>query len=131
MPLTAHMLATHEARHRAARADTWAVPPARAAQHLAGVRGVAQRWPEWHGPRHAWVMRCWKTKNKRPDPSVLVTPDPELSASWSVRPDEERPAMAPNDEQRTRGGWQRQPLRATSESASVLYVLTVVLRSRL
>jgi hypothetical protein len=113
MPLKANMLATQEAIQLAEMADKWAVHPSRAAQHIAWVRGVAHLWPECHVPLNACVIRFWNKKKKRPDPSVLVTTDQELSASWIVRHDEERPEIEPDYEQMKRGGWQLQKLSAT------------------
>ena len=104
IPLTAQRLATQEARQLAAMAATWQAPPARAAQALALVRGVAPRGAACAVPLHACVMRCWKTKKPRPEPLVWVTPARELHASWVVRHAAERPAIAPDDAQRKSGG---------------------------
>jgi hypothetical protein len=131
IPLSATMVATQEARHRAEMADTWQTPPTRPEQTLARVRGVAHRWAECAVPLHACVMRVWQKKNTRTAHSILVTTDLSLSAPWIVRHDEERPEIAQDYEQMQSGGGQLQKLRATRESAIVLSVLTVVLRSSL
>jgi len=113
LPLTAHRLAAPEAMQRAAMADKWAAHPSRAAPRMAGGHGVAQLGPECHVPLHAWVMRCWHQQKKRTASLVLVTTAQDLSASWSVRHYEERPEIAPDDEPRQSGGWQRKQRRAT------------------
>jgi hypothetical protein len=56
-----------------------------------------------------------------------VTSDLELSASWIVRHDEERPEIEQDYEQMKSGGWQLQKLSSTRYSEIVFYVLTVVL----
>jgi hypothetical protein len=131
MPLKANMLATQEAMQLAAMEDKWAVHPSRAAQPMAWVRGVDHRWPECHVPLNAWGIRFWNKKKKRPDHSVLVTTDQELSASWLVRHYEERPEIEQDYEQMKSGGWQLQKLSSTRYSEIVFYVLTVVLSYRL
>jgi hypothetical protein len=131
MPLNANMRATQEARQRAEMADTGESQPSRAAPRLALGRSVAQRWAECEGPLNAGGMRLWNQQKKPTDPSVWVTTDRQLSAAWRGRPDAERPEIAPDDQPRKRGGWQRKKLSATRYSERVLYVLTVGLRYRL
>ena len=101
--------------------------PSRAEQRMAGVHGVEPRWAECAVPLNAWVLRCWKKKKKGPDPLVVVTTARRLNASWIVRHYAERPEIAPDSAQRTRGGWQRHKRRATRESAMVFSGRTVVL----
>jgi hypothetical protein len=113
IPLQAHRLAPQEAMARAALAGQWAAPPARAEPTLAWGRGVEPLGPEWHGPRNAWVMRCWQKQKKRLAPSVLVTTALERSAVWMGRHDAERPESAQADEQMQSDGWQLQKLSAT------------------
>ena len=127
MPLKANMLATQEAMQLAAMADKWARHPSRAEQHMAWVRGVEPMWPECHVSLNACVIRFWHKKKKRTDPSVLVTTDQELSASWIVRHYAERPEIEQDDEQMKSGGWQLQKLSSTRYSEIAFYVLTVVL----
>jgi hypothetical protein len=122
MPLKANMLATQEAMRLAELEDTWAVPPSRAAQHMAWVRGVEHRWSECHVPLNAGVIRFWNKKKKRTDYIVLVTTDQELSASWMVRHYDERPEIEQDYEQMKSGGWQRQKLSATRYSEIVFYL---------
>ena len=105
--------------------------PSRAEQHIAWVRGVEHMWPECHVPLNACVIRFWNKKKKRTDHIVLVTTDQELSASWIVRHDEERPEIEQDYEQMKSGGWQLQKLSSTRYSEIVFYVLTVVLSYRL
>jgi hypothetical protein len=88
-------------------------------------------WSECEVPLNACVMRFWHKKKKRNDPSVLVTTDQKLSASWIVRHYEERPEIAQAYEQMKSGGWQLTQLSSTRYSAIVFYVLTGVLRYRL
>jgi hypothetical protein len=128
IPLTAPLLATPEARPRAARADTWAAHPARAAPRMAWGHGVAPRGPEGAVPLTAGGMRCGHTKKTWTDPLVVVTTALTRNAPWRVRHDDERPEIAQDDEQRHRGGWQLQKRRATRARAIVFSVLTVVLR---
>ena len=130
-PLTAHMLATQDALHLAEMADQRAPHPSRADQPMAWGRHVAHRWAECDVPLNAGVMRCWNRKKQRMDQIVWVTTDLTLHVSWSVRHDEERPDIAPDDPQRNSGGWQRNTLSATRYSAIVLYLLTVVVRDSL
>ena len=101
-------------------AAQWAAQPSRANQRLTLGGGVEHRWSACEVPWHAWVMSCWKKKQKRTDQSVLVTPDRKLNASWIVRHDEERPEMAQDYAQMKSGGWQLPKLRATRASAVVL-----------
>lgn len=131
IPLKAKMLATREAMALADLADTWDAHPSRAAQTIAWGRGVEHRGPACHVPRNAWVMRCWHTKKKRIEHSVLVTTDLELSASWIVRHDEARPEIEQDYEQMKSGGWQLPKLSSTRYSEIVFYIWTVVLRYRL
>ena len=93
---------------------------------MALVCGVEHMWSACEVPLHACVMQCWNTKKKRTDHIVLVTTDRKLNASWSVRHDAERPAIAQDDEQMKSGGWQLQKLSSTRYSEVVFYVLTVV-----
>jgi len=113
MPLKAKMLATQEAIQLAEMADTWAVHPSRADQHIAWVRGIEHMWPECHVPLNACGMRFWNKKKTRTDHIVLVTTDQELSASWIVRHYAERPEIAQDYEQMKSGGWQLQKLSST------------------
>ena len=131
IPLKANMLATQEAMQLAEMEGKWAVHPSRAEQHIAWVRGVEHMWPECHVPLNACVIRFWNKKKKRTDHIVLVTTDQELSASWIVRHDEERPEIEQDYEQMKSGGWQLQKLSSTRYSEIVFYVLTVVLSYRL
>ena len=121
------MLATQEAIALAALAARGDAHPSRAEQPIAWVHGVEPMWPECHGPRNAWVIRCWHTKKKRIDHLVLVTTDLQLSASWIGRHYAERPEIEQDDEQMKSGGWQLQKLSATRYREIVFYVLTVVL----
>ena len=127
MPLKANMLATQEAIHLAPLANPWAAHPSRADQCIALGRGVEPRGAEGEGPRNAGVMRCWNQKKKRPAHRVWVTTARQLHASWIVRHDEERPAMAQDDAPRKSGGWQLQKRSATRSSEMGFYGLTVVL----
>ena len=113
IPLKANMLATQEAMQLAEMEGKWAVHPSRAEQHIAWVRGVEHMWPECHVPLNACVIRFWNKKKKRTDHIVLVTTDQELSASWIVRHDEERPEIEQDYEQMKSGGWQLQKLSST------------------
>lgn len=113
MPCTANMLATQAASQRAEMADKWAGHPARAEPRMAWGRGVEHMGPAGHVPLNAWGMRCWNQQKKRTDHLVLVTTAQELRASWMVRPYEERPEIAPDDEQRKSGGWQLQKRSTT------------------
>lgn len=61
------------------------------------------------------------------DSMVLATTDPRLTGPWIVRHYEERPEIAQDYEQMTRGGWQCKTLSSTRYSEIVFYVLTVVL----
>ncbi len=131
LPLKATMLATQEAMHLAAMADTWQAHPARAEQTMTLVRGVEHRWTECEVPLNACGIRFWKKKKKRPDHIVLVTTNLELNAPWSVRHYEERPEIEQDYEQMQSGGWQLKKLSATRYSAIVFYVRTVVLSYRL
>jgi hypothetical protein len=116
MPLKANMLATQEAMQLAEMADQWEAHPSRAEQRIARVRGVEHRWAECEVPLNACVIRCWNKKKKRRAHIVLVTTDLQWSASWMVRHDEERPAIAQDYEQMKSGGWQRKKLSATRYS---------------
>ena len=113
LPLKANMLATQEAMQRAEMAAQWAAHPSRADQHLAFVRGVEPMWHECEVPLNACGIRFWNKKKKRTEPMVLVTSDLKLSASWSVRHDEERPESEQDDEQMQSGGWQLTKLSST------------------
>jgi hypothetical protein len=127
IPLKANMLATQEAIHLAAMADKWQPHPARAAQTIALVRGVAHMWTECEVPLNACVIRFWNKKKKCMDHIVLVTTDLKLNAPWIVRHYEERPEIEQDYEQMKSGGWQLQKLSSTRYSEIVFYVLTVVL----
>jgi hypothetical protein len=116
IPLKANMLATQEAIQLAEMADQWAPHPSRVDQHIAFVRGVEHRWTACAVPLNACVIRFWNTKKNRTDHIVLVTSDLELSASWIVRHDEERPEIEQDYEQMKSGGWQ---LQKRSEPATV------------
>jgi hypothetical protein len=129
IPLTATRLATQAALQRAERAHTRQPHPSRADPTIALVGGVEQRWTAWEVPLHACVLRLWHKQKTCTDPLVLLTPDLQRSASWSVRHYAERPERAPDEEQRNSGGGQRQKLRSTRERAMVLSVLTVVCSS--
>jgi len=113
MPRKANRLATQEAIHLAELAHAWPAHPSRPEQSMTLVRGGEPRWTECEVPRHAWVIRFWKTKKKRTAHLVVGTTDLELSAPWIVRHDEERPEIAHDDEQRTSGGWLLQKRSAT------------------
>src|SRR5215510_8075283 len=127
IPLKANRLATQEAMQRAAMAGQWAAHPSRADQPSAFVRGVEHMWNEWEGPLNACVIRFWNKQQHRSDHMVLVTSDLELSASWIVRHDAERPESEQDYEQRKSGGWQLTKLSSPRYSEIVFYVLTVVL----
>jgi hypothetical protein len=127
IPLKANMLATQEAMHLAAMADTWQAHPSRSDQTIALVRGIEHMWTECTVPLNACVIRFWHKKKKRTDYIVLVTTDLELNAPWIVRHYEERPEIEQDYEQMKSGGWQLQKLSSTRYSEIVFYVLTVVL----
>jgi len=127
IPLKANMLATQEAVHLAAMADTWQTHPTRPEQTIALVRGVEHMWAECEVPLNACVIRFWNKKKKRTDHIILVTTDLSLSAHWIVRHYEERPEIEQDYEQMKSGGWQLQKLSSTRYSEIVFYVLTVVL----
>jgi len=113
IPLKANMLATQEAMHLAAMADTWQAHPSRSDQTIALVRGIEHMWTECTVPLNACVIRFWNTKKKRTDSIVLVTTDLELNAPWIVRHYAERPEIEQDYEQMKSGGWQLQKLSAT------------------
>jgi hypothetical protein len=113
IPLKATMLATQEAVHLAAMADTWQTHPTRPEQTIALVRGVEHRWAECEVPLNACVIRFWNQKKKRTDHIVLVTTDLSLSAPWIVRHYEERPEIEQDYEQLKSGGWQLKKLSST------------------
>ena len=84
-------------------------------------------WTECEVPLNACVIRFWNKKKKCTDHIVLITTDLQLSASWIVCHDEERPEIEQDYEQMKSGGWQLKKLSSTRYSEIVFYVLTVVL----
>lgn len=129
-PLKATRRATQAALHLAEVAGQWDPPPARAAQRLAWGHGLEQRGTEGAGPLHACGRRGWKSTKKRTASLVVGTTEQRVSAPWLGRQDEERPEMAPDEEPRKRGGWQRHKRSATRSSALVFSGLTGGLSSR-
>ena len=116
---------------RAARQGGWQPHPSRDHQQSACVHGGDPLWAACHVPLKACVMRSWSRKKNALDSSVLVTTAPRLPGGWSVRHYEARPEIAPDDEPRQSGGWQRQKRSATRYSEIVFAIVTVVLSYRL
>ena len=104
-PLRSTMSACDEAVRLAPMADTWQAHPSRATQQIALVPGVQHVWHSGTARLNAGVMRSWQAKKHRHGSIVLVTTDQALTATWSVRHDEERPEIAQDEEQMKRGGW--------------------------
>ena len=104
-PLRSNLLAFDEAVRLAQMADNWQPHPSRATQQIAFVPGVQHVWQSGTARLNACVIRYWHAKKNRHGSMVLVTTDHALTATWSVRHDEERPEIEHDDEQMKSGGW--------------------------
>lgn len=105
VPLRSTMVAFDDAGRLAERAGQWQRHPSRAKHQIAFVPGVEHVGETYRVPLNACVMRYWHATKHRHASMVLVTTDHELTATWIVKHDEQRPEIAQDYAPMQSGGW--------------------------